>query len=796
MNGKLKEYNRKRDFSKTEEPEGKSGESSDGKRLKFAVQRHLARAEHYDLRLELDGALLSWAIPKGPSFNTKDKRLAVMVEPHPVEYADFEGVIPKGEYGGGTVMLWDEGFWEPASRPQSALKKGELKFTLFGKRLRGGWALIRMSDAAEAGGNNWLLIKETDEYAKNEAGIDSFNCGIRSGLTLKQIGASRAGRKNPFDRAAVQLAEAAESIPEGEDWLYELKYDGYRALAFAENGKARLVSRSGADFTEKFAPVAKALEKHFKSRAAVLDGEIVVADENGIPDFQALQAYAKNPSPKGALTYAIFDILALDGKDLRKTPLITRKEKLSGVLKNAGPPLSLSGYVRKMDKKSFARITEKGLEGVVAKKAQSEYAGKRNGDWVKIKQRREQEFIIAGYLPDETGGIKSLILGYYEDGLLKCAGRAGTGLNAAEKRELKDKFASLKQRKRPFGAADGAPADAVWLKPALTAEIEFAEWTREGVLRQASYKGLRHDKAAEETVREKYYRNDKPRETVLGVKITHPEKIMFPDCGFTKLDVAEYYERVAPRILPHIKDRLLSAVCCPDGVTGQRFFKRHMSERLDGVRNASAGEGEDYFYVASAAGIVSLAQYNAVELHVWGSKKNSPDKPDVIVFDLDPDEKLDAGSVIRGALELKRLLEKLGLKSFIKTSGGKGYHIAAPFRPAADWDTVRAFSKKTAELMAAEHPDRFTSVSRLSERKGRIYIDWQRNGFGSTSAAPYSLRLKTVPTVSMPVSWRELKNVTPGGFKPDDALKRLDKADPWADFAKTRLSQKLKPRFD
>lgn len=796
MDGKLYEYNKKRDFSRTAEPNGKPGARQDGKGRKFVVQRHLARAEHFDLRLELDGVLLSWAIPKGPSFNTADKRLAVMVEPHPVEYADFEGVIPKGEYGGGTVMLWDEGVWEPRVRPQTALKKGELKFTLFGKRLRGDWALIRMADTAEADEKNWLLIKEKDEYAKKEAGTENFKTSIRSGLTIKQIGASQASKKNPFDRASVQLAEAAESVPHGDEWLYELKYDGYRALAFTEKGKTRLISRNGADFTDKFTPVAKAVEAHFKGRAAVLDGEIVVTDKNGIPDFQAIQAYEKNPSSGGAPTYVIFDVLALDGKDLRNMPLTIRKEKLSSVLKNAPPPLALSGYVRKMDKKSFDRITDKGLEGIVAKKAQSQYAGKRNGDWIKIKQRRKQELVIAGYTPDDTGGIKSLILGYYDDGVLKYAGRAGTGLNAAVKRELKEKFASLKQVKRPFENADKAPENAVWLKPKLTAETEFAEWTKDGVLRQASFKGLRYDKAAKEAAREKYYRRDTPQETVAGVKISHPDKIMFPDCGFTKLNVAQYYERVAPRIMPHIKDRLLSAVCCPDGINGQRFFKRHLSEQLDGVRNAPAGDGEDYFYIYSAVGIVSLAQYNAVELHAWGCKKNSPDRPDVMVFDLDPDERLDAESVIRGALELKKLLEKLGLKSFIKTSGGKGYHIATPFRPTADWDTVRAFSKKTAELMAAKYPDKFTSVSRLSEREGRIYIDWQRNGLGSTSAAPYSLRLKPIPTVSMPVSWRELKNVTPDGFKPDDAIRRLNKADPWADFAKTKLNQKIKPCFD
>lgn len=778
MDDLLKSYRKKRDFAVTGEPEGAPAPKKKGDALRFCVQRHAARREHFDLRLELGGVALSWAVPKGPSFSSSDKRLAVRVEDHPVEYMDFEGTIPAGEYGGGTVMLWDEGHWIPRTDPVRGLKEGSLKFKLNGKRLKGDWALVRIRPKGEE--DAWLLIKERDEYSKQSAGISKFTRGVRSKKSMAEI--AKGKERNPFHGASVMLADLCEALPSDMGWLFELKYDGYRMLGYVQGGRAVLKSRNGADCTKRFPAAAAALEELLGERAAVVDGEMVVAGEDGVPDFSALQSYAAAGRGKG-LSYVLFDLLALDGEDLRARPLSERKARLKALLCGAKPPLSYSEHTEKITKKQLAALEARGIEGVVAKRADSAYAAGKNGDWRKLKFRNSDEFVIGGYTVRE-GKLRSLLVGYFEEGALRFAGSVGTGFTETARRALFEQLSALRRETSPFlSAPKRCPADAVWVQPALVAQVEYAEMTPSKLLRQASFKGLREDKPARCVGREQ------PRTEAsadfFGVAITHPEKPMFPADGITKLDLARYYAAVSARMLPYVKDRRLSLVCCPAGIGGEQFFRRRFdAEQVAGVRQD--GEG---FCVTSAKGLLSLVQYNAVEFHIHGGKKT----PDLMVFDLDPDEGLPLSAVRRGARDVKRVLDGLGLRSFLKTSGGKGYHIVVPLRGGTDWDAVRDFSKSVAILLEQTDPNRYTSSISKQARKGKIFLDWQRNGQGATSVAPYSVRAREGAAVSMPIAWEELGRVAPNGIDVRAALRRLEKEDPWADFFTVKPSQRLKP---
>ncbi|HHZ00684.1 MAG TPA: DNA ligase, partial [Tissierellia bacterium] len=493
----LKEYNQKRNFEKTTEPEGKPEYSEDS--LRFVVQHHLASRDHFDFRLEWKGVLLSWAVPKGPSYNTRDKRLAVRVEDHPLEYRNFEGTIPKEEYGGGVVMIWDEGYWEPYVNVEDGLSEGMLKFVLKGKRLKGKWALVRMKGKAGEASDNWLLLKEKDEYAKDEEGISKYTSSIRTGRTMAEIEEGQGEKfvKNPFSRADVQLAKLVKTIPDGDEWLYEMKYDGYRILAFIEGNGVRLMTRNGNDITNRFNTIGSSLIDLAKGRAMVLDGEIVVADESGRTDFQALQSYLQNRQSQN-LFYIIFDLLALDGEDIRGQTLIERKEKLRSLMQDAPGNLHYSRHVKGHGKESFAAACRAGMEGIIGKKADSVYSGKRNGDWIKIKCDKRQEFVIGGYsLSDKRiSGVSSLLLGFYDGEALVYAGRAGTGISESEMEILEREFEGLKRSDPPFRKVPRLKSNEkiIWLEPKLAAEIKFAEWTRDNLLRHASYLGLRKDK--------------------------------------------------------------------------------------------------------------------------------------------------------------------------------------------------------------------------------------------------------------------------------------------------------------
>nr|WP_308742349.1 DNA ligase D [uncultured Anaerocolumna sp.] len=804
MTSKLNEYNQKRNFDRTFEPEGKTEDSEEI--LRFVVQHHLARKDHYDLRLEWNEVLLSWAVPKGPSYDTHDKRLAVQVEDHPLEYRNFEGTIPKGEYGGGVVMLWDEGFWEPYGNVEEGLREGMLKFVLKGKRLKGKWALVRLKAKAGETKDNWLLLKEKDDYVKDTDGISEFITSIRTGRTMKEIeeGEDEKIIRNPFSKVDVQLAKLVNTVPEGEDWLYELKYDGYRIIAFVEGNSVRLITRNGNDYMRRFHDVATSLIDLAGGRAVVLDGEMAVTDPSGKTDFQALQNYMKNPKTQN-LTYIVFDLLALDGVDLRGYPLIKRKEMLETLMKDAPKNLYYSRYVRGIGKESFAVACDAGMEGIVGKKADSVYSGTRNGDWIKLKCDKRQEFVIGGYtLSDKkTWGISSLLLGIYEGEELVYAGRAGTGLSESDMKTLEKKFENIKRMNPAFKIAPSPKSNEkiTWLEPELVAEIKFAEWTKENLLRQASFKGIRTDKdpmdiKKEKAEDEKYQYSEKEVEKPMevnansiiieGIKISNPDKVMFDDPVTTKIDVVQYYEKVSERMLPYVSHRILSIVRCPKGISQTCFYKKHPGAGSKGIITipitTSSGEIEDYFYIENAPGLISEVQMGTLEFHTWGSRVDEIEKPDVMVFDLDPDEGMDLSRVRQGVLDIRSILNELSLNSYLKTSGGKGYHVVVPLKPVVTWDAFHDFARRVAEVMEQKWPDRYTSNVRKAKRTDKIFIDWIRNGRGATSIAPYSIRARKGARVSMPIAWDELDTVAPDGITMADALLRISDSDPWKGF--------------
>jgi bifunctional non-homologous end joining protein LigD len=802
MPQKLDEYHQKRDFGKTGEPEGEEGQP---KRLfRFVVQRHMARRDHYDFRLEWEGVLLSWAVPKGPSYDPHDRRLAVKVEDHPLEYRNFEGTIPKGEYGGGVVMLWDEGHWEPQADVNEGLRQGSLKFALTGRRLKGKWALVRMKPKEGEANDNWLLLKEKDGYAKDKDGTQDFTTSVRTGRTVAEIesGGKAKFSKNPMSRVDAQLARLISAVPAGDDWLYELKYDGYRIVAFIEGNAVRLVTRNGNDYMDRFPSVADALAGWADGRAMVLDGEMVVTDAGGRPDFQALQSFMGNPKGKSPV-YMIFDLLALGGEDLRGLPLIERKEKLEALLEDAPENLRYSVHVKGNGEDCFSAACGANLEGIVGKKADSIYSGTRNGDWIKLKCGKKQEFVIGGYTTSDirTSGVSSLLLGFYAGEALAYAGRAGTGLSDAGRKSLEAEFRGLKRRDSPFKPSPKPrPNESViWLEPERVAIVQFAEWTGDNLLRQASFKGIHADTDPRSIRKENadgearsVMEEEKPvqtnRESVVieGIAITNPGKVIFEDPVVTKEDVIRYYAQVSQRMLPYVAHRVLSIVRCPKGISQSCFYKKHPGPDSKGIVTVPVptGDGgtEAYFFIENAAGLISEAQMGTLEFHIWGSRVETLEKPDMMVFDLDPDEGMDLATVRRGVRDIKGILDELSLTSYLKTSGGKGYHVVVPLKSAASWDVFHDFARRVAEVMEQKWPDRYTSNVRKASRKGRIFIDWIRNGRGATSVAPYSIRARKGAAVSMPIKWDELDSVAPDGVTMAEALRRMRDADPWMGF--------------
>jgi bifunctional non-homologous end joining protein LigD len=825
MAGELESYNRKRDFEKTDEPEGRRAEP--GKRLRFVVQHHMARRDHFDFRLEWNGVLLSWAVPKGPSYDPHDRRLAVEVEDHPLEYRDFEGTIPHGEYGGGTVMIWDKGYWEPQEDVGAGRESGDLKIVLKGRRLRGKWALVRMKPKENEDDKNWLLIKEKDQYVLDHDGISGFNTSVKTGRTMAEISEGRDAEyiRNPFDRTDIQLAKLVNAVPEGPGWLYELKYDGYRIVSYIEGGNARLMTRNGQDYTRKFQTVADSIIEWADNSTMVLDGEVVVQDADGRPNFQKLQNYIKNPQGEN-LVYMVFDLLALDGEDLRGSRLADRKEKLASLLENAPENLRYSSHIEGGGNEIFLAACKASLEGIVCKHRDSIYSGTRNGDWVKLKCGARQEFVIGGYtLTDrKTGGISALLLGVYEGNDLIYAGRVGTGFTSRTEKELLEEFKKVVSVKPPFKSPPRPRTDEkiTWLRPELVAEVRFAEWTGDNLLRQASFKGLRTDKAPYDVKRENTQNKDEtitlterseemipPKKepgkdtsmkpdtksiSINGVRITSPDKVMIEGSDITKEEVARYYEKVSEWMLPYVGNRVLSIVRCPDGTSKACFYQKHPGPSAKGIVRIPVkendGNTEEYFYIEDAEGLLFEVQMGTLEFHIWGSRVDQLEKPDMMVFDLDPGEGLDLRNVRQGVRDMKLVLDEISLVSFLKTSGGKGYHVVVPLEPSVGWDAFHHFARMMAEAMEQRWPDRYTSNVRKVNRTGRIFIDWIRNGRSATSIAPYSIRARKGGPVSMPISWAELDTVIPNGIGMEDAIRRIDGDDPWKDFY--AIKQRLK----
>ena len=819
---RLQRYRVKRDFARTGEPKP-SVEAGAGSR--FVVQKHGARNLHYDLRLELDGVLLSWAVPHGPSLVAAEKRLAVRTEDHPLKYLDFEGAIPKGEYGGGTMIVWDRGNWAPMHDPHKSMTKGHLEFELHGERLRGRWHLVRMKPRYKEKTEQWLLIKAADESARPESAPDILEEETGSVLSgrrnddLNKPDAIREDHRKRADIVAARstklpellrikgarkallrifvepaLAAAADSPPKGELWWHEIKFDGYRIQARIDANEVRLLTRKGLDWTARFATIAKAV-KALGLGSAILDGEIVVEDTAGISSFNELVSDLKS-GRQDRFRYYVFDLLYLNGVDITNAPLVSRKEVLSTIIASASQTerIALSEHFSIDGARFFEHVSRLGLEGMISKRRDAPYRSGRSKNWLKSRCVLSQEFVVIGYVPSTTSRriVGSLVLGFYEEKQLILAGRVGTGFSQDEAGAL---FAALEQirvdrsplgRKPPVEAEKGVR----WVEPRLVVQVEYHGWSADGLLWHSSYLGLRDDKDASDIVREDRGGAIKPPARQ-SVKLTHPERMLWPSEGITKQGLADYYASNAEWIMPHLVGRPLSLVRCPGGIAAECFFAKHGWAGLSGaVRRIPLGEKEPSLAIESIEGLLSLVQGNVLEIHPWGSTLADPERPDRLIFDLDPGEEVSWGDVIDAAREVrKRLVEGLKLESFVKTSGGKGLHVVVPLLPDMDWESAKFTSKKLAEAMAADSPRRYVANMSKSARKGRIFVDYLRNGRGATAVAAYSTRARAGATVSTPVGWDELSDAIKSDHyrlgNIDRRLANLSR-DPWADFFKIK----------
>ncbi len=802
---RLAEYNAKRDFDRTGEPAGKLGKAR-REGLRFLVQKHDATRLHYDFRLEWDGVLLSWAVTKGPSVDPGEKRLAVRTEDHPLDYGDFEGTIPEKEYGGGTVMLWDSGTWRPEGDPDEGLKEGKLKFTLQGERMKGGWALIRMRGKEKR--ENWLLIKERDDYAGDDPDglTGDFSRSVKTGRKMEEIAKGMAAKKTSRKSRSrkttehggkrprfrdVQLATLYDKAPEGDDWLHETKFDGYRALAALGNGGTVFYTRSGKDWTDRFSDLCGAFEA-VPCAAALIDGEVMAARVSGSA-FSALQSAL---SEGGELAFYAFDLLSLDGKDMTGQPQDERRERLAKLLSGVpkGGALRMSEHVVGQGPEIFRKACEAGAEGIISKRVDAPYRGRRTKAWRKVKCSKRQEFVIGGYSPSDKKGrpFASILLGTYEGDRLIYRGRVGTGFGEAEFETLTK---ALRDRKTsPFEEVPkDAAQDARWVTPDQVAEVEFTEFTSDGYVRHGSYLGLRGDKEAGSIRLERPKEEEEMDEQVLGVAISSPGRRVFPDAGCTKLDVARHYARVGERMIELAGNRPLSLFRCPGGLEADCFFQKHgggMPSELSiiGIKEKD-GETEDYLYATRPESLVAAAQMGTVEFHIWGARTDRLERPDRLVFDLDPDEGLDWTDVRDAAFEVRGLLDRLGLASGAIVTGGKGVHVWMPLRRSREWETVKLFAKTFAHVVAEKSPDRYTATMSKQKRKCRVFIDWLRNERGATAIAPYSLRARKGAPVAVPVTWDELRDLkAPNGFSMGDMDKRLGQSCPAVEMQKNLQS--------
>lgn len=802
---RLERYRAKRDFTLTPEPAGVRARR--GKALSFVIQKHDATRLHYDFRLEFDGVLLSWAVPKGPSFDPSDKRMAVRTEDHPMSYADFEGTIPPGHYGAGNVIVWDRGTWTPLNDPADGLAAGKLAFELHGEKLAGVWELVRMKPRNGERQETWLLFKKRDGHARPHAEFDVVAERPDSVITARplvpRVRKAAPPKKVPLPATlAPQLATLAAAVPTEGEWTYEIKYDGYRVMTRIERGVPAFLTRGGHDWTAKLPSLARAV-RNLGIKSGWLDGELVMLNDDGVPDFNALQN-AFDHTRTDRIVYVLFDVPFLDGRDLRSEPLRERRRVLKALLDGHGPDSDRVRFSPDIDADPasiLASACRMKLEGVIAKRADAPYESRRSTSWLKLKCQQRQEFVIAGFTARRgvDGEVGSLLLGVHDErGRLVSVGSVGTGWDTATSRDLWHTLARIEAPTPPF-AADAAPKNgrsrrglvqAHWVKPTRLAEVSFGEWTPDQQIRHAVFVALRADKPARQITREKAVT---PTTTHTTVKISNPDRVIDPGTGATKLDLVRYYDSMAEFILPHLKGRPCSLVRGPDGIGGELFFQKHTGKlKLDGVKQLDPAlwpEHEPLMEVGTEKALASATQMNTIEFHTWNAKVRSIGKPDRIVFDIDPGEGVGFPHVREAATLTRALLAELGLEAWLKTSGGKGLHVVVPIAPRLGWDTVKDFSRAVVAHMAHHIPDRFVVKSGPSNRVGKIFIDYLRNGHGATTVVAFSARARPGLGVSMPLHWDELDAVKAGNqWTIANAREHLSfqKSDPWAGYAAAR----------
>ncbi|QRF59550.1 DNA ligase D [Variovorax paradoxus] len=822
----LKRYKEKRNFAITPEP-AEGGESLPGA-LQFVVQKHWARSLHYDFRIEIDGTMKSWAVPKGPSYDPHDKRMAMHVEDHPVSYNAFEGEIPAKQYGAGKVIVWDKGFWVPLGDVRKDYRAGHIKFELHGHKLRGRWALVRMKARKEGSGDPWLLIKERDELAREAADfsvVDQFPDSVAalampqastvSKPVAKKAARTRAGwpeeavEAEPPARLAPLLATLVDGPPPNPgDWLYEIKFDGYRLLARIEGKQVRLFTRNGHDWSDRMPHLVRAIQR-MKLKPGWLDGEIVVLDEAGRTDFQALQS-AFDSTRTQDIVYFLFDLPYYGGHDLRAVPLVERRALLERLLADPPPEIRFSAVFDAPPEDIVASACRIGLEGVIGKRRDSAYRSRRSPDWIKLKCARRQEFVVVGYTDPQGSrtGFGSLLLGVHDDhGELVFSGGVGTGFNERMLGEIFARLQPLAVDKSPFKQRIENERRAHWVKPVLVAEVAFSEWTQDGHVRHPVFHALRSDKPAKQIVREAPVAtraaDRAPAKTQAktptkgpaatlpaNFKVSHADRVVDTSTGITKVEVVRFYGLVAPLMMEHLRGRPVSLVRAPRGIGGQLFFQKHLEDgSIEGIRQLDPALWPAHpalIEVAAALGLPGAAQMNVIELHTLNAVKSAIDKPDRMTFDLDPGEGVD-WPVMLQAVELMRvILVELGLVPFCKTSGGKGLHVVVPLRRVHGWDAVKDFSQAIVRHMARTLPQLFVAKSGPSNRVGRIFIDYLRNGFGATTVSAWSVRARPGMGVSVPVAWDEVPDLRGGAhWTLRDIHTRLDRGNaPWEGYAK------------
>ncbi|RZL90774.1 MAG: DNA ligase D [Variovorax sp.] len=814
----LARYWAKRDFTATTEPRGERAPA--GKSLSFVIQKHAAARLHYDFRLELDGVLVSWAVPKGPSYDPTEKRMAIHVEDHPLSYRSFEGTIPPKQYGAGTVIVWDNGTWEPVGDPREGLAKGKLVFKMHGQKMAGLWELVKIAKGGELQ-EPWILFKKRDAFARPKAEYDVVSA-LPDSVIAKPLSTKVEAHAAPASgKAAVkatlpqklgpQLATLAEGVPAVGRWVYEIKLDGYRIMTRIEGGKARTITRGGHDWSAKMPGLVRELEQ-LGLGSAWLDGEIVVFDDRGLPSFNALQKSFDRHATTG-IVYFLFDVPFFEGYDLRALELVERRRLLKGLLEEkATEHLRLSADFEADPATILGSVRQMNLEGVIAKRTDAPYVSGRTETWLKLKCKQRQEFVVCGYTDRSDGSaqIGSLLLGVHApDGELVSVGSVGTGWSADEAKSLKRKLAKSERSTPPFPAGASKPrrwtrrtvGSERWVEPRFVAEVEFAEWTPDGQIRHASYVSLRQDKDAKAVVREPATQMPasgpvrSAGSAAVRTKVSHGERVVDPASGLTKLDLVRYYESVADWILPHLRERPCSLVRGPDGVRGSLFFQKHGDKiGIPGITelDPSLWPGHDALLeIGNARALAGAAQMNVIEFHTWNSLAKNIEKPDRIVFDLDPGEGTAWQHVQEAAMLVRTLLSELGLESWLKTSGGKGLHVVIPLTPRLDYPTVKSFSQAVVQHLARTIPSRFVARSGPANRVGKLFVDYLRNGRGATTVAAFSARARPGLGVSMPVDWGDLPKLK-GGAQWTVATARehlsFQTSDPWTAYWKKRQS--------